>query len=131
MSPLGFEDELPLSITMYLAVHALSSHELLSARARHARHKTMVCVQKYGTSYKKMSRLTGLHTPVCVPVLSLYVFRFKYTHSFTRIICIRVCNINLRPYACRLSVPILVIYPLNVNFMTCTVSACTLHTYSG
>ena len=100
MSPLGFEGELPLSITMYLAVHALSSHEVLSARARHARHKTMVCVQKYDTSYKKISRLTGLHTPVCVPVLSLYVFRFKYTHSFTRIICIRVCNINLHPVDC-------------------------------
>ena len=91
MSPLGFEGELPLSITMYLAVHALSNHELLSARARHARHKTMVCVQKYGTSYKNISRSTGLHTPVCVPILSLYVFRFMYTHSFTRIYYMHTC----------------------------------------
>ena len=55
MSPLGFESEQLLSVTMYLAVHALSNHELLSARARHARHKTMVCVQKYSTSYKNNS----------------------------------------------------------------------------
>ena len=65
MRSLGFEGELPLSVTVYLAVHALSNHELISARARHARHKTMVYVQKYGTSYKNSSCLTGLCTPVC------------------------------------------------------------------
>ena len=55
MSPLDFESEQPLSVTMCLAVHALSSHELLSARARHGWHKTMVYVQKYSTSYKNNS----------------------------------------------------------------------------
>ena len=55
MSPLGFEGEQPLSVTMCLAVHALSNHELLSARAGHARHKTMVYVQKYSASYRKVN----------------------------------------------------------------------------
>ena len=52
MSPLGFEGEQPLSVTMCLAVHALSNHELLSTRAGHAQHKTMVYVQKYSASYR-------------------------------------------------------------------------------
>ena len=55
MSPLDFESEQPLSVTMYLAVHALSNHELLSARARHAWYKTMVYVQKYSAFYKNNS----------------------------------------------------------------------------
>ena len=55
MSPLSFEGEQPQSVAVYLAVHALRNHELLSARARHAQRKTMVYVQKYGTSYRKVN----------------------------------------------------------------------------